>query len=170
MRLFIAIRFSPEVRSSLLDSIAQLKQQSISGNFTYPENLHLTLAFIGETNRLCEVQQAMESINFRPFSLTLSGTGNFGDLWWAGIRRSSELEALVRQLRDALEKQGVPFDRKPFRAHITLARRVDLPAPPAFSEKPVSMTVGSISLMQSERVSGKLIYRERFVKRAAQNP
>ena len=170
MRLFIAILFSPEVRHSLLDTVAQLKQQSLSGSFTHPENLHLTLAFIGETNRLREVQQAMESIDFHPFSLTLSGTGNFGDLWWAGLRRSAELEALVRQLRDALEKQGLPFDRKPFRAHITLARRVELPAAPAFSMQPVSMTVESISLMQSERVNGKLIYRERFVKRAAQNP
>ena len=77
---------------------------------------------------------------------------------------------VMLQVLDALEKQGLPFDRKPFRAHITLARRVELPAPPTFSAQPVSMTVESISLMQSERVRGKLIYRERFVKRAAQNP
>jgi 2'-5' RNA ligase len=48
MRLFIAIHFSPGVREVLLSAIDSLRAQAVSGNFTRPENLHLTLAFIGD--------------------------------------------------------------------------------------------------------------------------
>ena len=59
MRLFIAIRFSPEIRQTLLDAVSGLRAQARSGNFTRPENLHLTLAFLGETNQTKEIRTAM---------------------------------------------------------------------------------------------------------------
>lgn len=50
MRLFVAVKFSPEIEKSLTDLQAKMKENNIIGNYTNCQNLHLTLAFIGEAN------------------------------------------------------------------------------------------------------------------------
>ena len=60
MRLFVAICFSDEIKALLSSVCQKLKTQSLSGNFTRPENLHMTLAFIGESNRVAAVKSAMQ--------------------------------------------------------------------------------------------------------------
>ncbi len=47
MKLFIAINFTPEIKTNLLKIIQQIKQNSVGGNFTLKDNLHVTIAFIG---------------------------------------------------------------------------------------------------------------------------
>ena len=58
MRLFVAIRFSPAVEEALWTAVGDLRRQG-AGTFTRRENLHLTLAFIGETDRLEDARQAV---------------------------------------------------------------------------------------------------------------
>ena len=58
MRLFVAIRPSPAVRDVLLDVEAALRRQG-RGTFTRPENLHLTLAFLGEAESAAPAQAAV---------------------------------------------------------------------------------------------------------------
>ena len=77
MRLFISVDFSEEILEVLRDSIDQLKHQCRSANFTREENLHLTLAFIGETQRSEAAVRAMKRINMDSFPLTLNGFGHF---------------------------------------------------------------------------------------------
>ena len=60
MRLFVAIRPSPAVRDVLLDAEAALRRQG-RGTFTRPENLHLTLAFLGEAESAAPAQAALEA-------------------------------------------------------------------------------------------------------------
>ena len=96
MRLFIAIQFSPALRESLLDAAGQLRSQCLEGRFTTPENLHLTLAFIGEVPSDKPVRRALETLSFSPFSLSLEGSGHFRELWWAGLHRSRELDKRKR--------------------------------------------------------------------------
>ena len=48
MRLFVAVKFSPEIEKSLTDLQDKMKENHITGNYTNCKNLHLTLAFIGE--------------------------------------------------------------------------------------------------------------------------
>jgi 2'-5' RNA ligase len=50
MRLFITINFNDDTRSRLLALRDELRGKSKHGRFTLPENLHLTLAFIGEVS------------------------------------------------------------------------------------------------------------------------
>ncbi len=160
MRLFIAINFSDEIKSMLLDATETLKSQVLCGNFTRRENLHLTLAFIGETNRTTDVINCIDSVPASPFTLTFGGSGRFGDIWWAGIKRSGELAALAENLQNALCGSGFSIEKREFRPHVTLARelksdgRITLYIPPAV------MTVNRISLMKSERVHGRLLYTE----------
>lgn len=51
MRIFIAVQFSEPARKSVIDCMDSLRRQGVRGNYTRPENLHLTMAFIGETDQ-----------------------------------------------------------------------------------------------------------------------
>lgn len=59
MRLFTAITFDTSSKDRLSRHIAALKKSGAEGNFTRHDNLHLTLAFIGETERIAEAKASM---------------------------------------------------------------------------------------------------------------
>ena len=159
MRLFLAILLSDEMKDALINTQNAWYDAGIRGSYTAEENLHLTLAFIGEYPDAEPVLEALSEVSFTPFSLSLEGVGCFGDLWWAGMKESPALEAVVRRIRRALSGHGIPFDRKRFRAHITLIRKASGTLPETRAEH-ASMTVERISLMRSDRGRNGMIYTE----------
>lgn len=162
MRLFIAVHFSDEIRQNLLDAISSLRAQAVSANFTRPENLHLTLAFIGETGNTAAVRRVIDAVTAEPFPLTVGGSGRFGDLWWAGVDKNPSLQKLADGLRDGLSEAGFDIDRRAFKPHITLARQLVSDSPVQLTVPRATMTVSRVSLMKSERVNGKLVYTELY--------
>lgn len=160
MRLFLAIRFSDEFKTAIGSTITDLKGQGVSGNFTRPENLHLTLAFIGESTQVREISKAVKEIDFTPYFVELGGGGHFRDLYWIGLKNSPKLTSYVRRLRTALDEAGIDFDHKKFRPHITVVRRARADAPIVLKVPEAKMKVTRVSLMKSERIRGKLTYTE----------
>ena len=166
MRLFIAIRFNDEILGALEEIQDEMKMRGVRGNYTRPENLHLTLAFIGEYPDPEYVKELIRRVKFRSFKLGLQGMGSFGSrLWWVGLTESAEMKSAVRQLRRLLADAGIPFDRKKFNPHITLVRKPEvpkgLPEGPVPVEVPgAEMTVERISLMRSDRGKNGMIYTE----------
>ena len=162
MRLFIAIPLNEAMRDAVISVQEAFRSSGVRGNYTPVENLHLTLAFIGEFGDPDRVLEAMASVPFAPFALALHGVGAFGDLWWLGLRESPALSGYVRGLRRALAEAGIPFDRKRFSPHITLLRRA-VAGPkgmPGVEAPPAEMTVGGVALMRSDRGRGGMIYTE----------
>ena len=53
MRLFIAIQLSDEMKKALVACMHDLKKQGVEGNYVPAQNLHMTLAFIGEYESAC---------------------------------------------------------------------------------------------------------------------
>ena len=164
MRLFVAVELAPELKDALSDAIASLRSQGASANFTRRENMHLTLAFIGETPRLAEAKAALETVAALPFRIELQGSGAFGDLVWAGVRRNPDLDLLASRVRDALRGEGFRLDPKPFRPHITLARRLVCAEKPSVELPRASAPVRDFVLMRSDRVDGRLVYTPVFRK------
>ena len=165
MRLFVAVQLSEELKKSITGTLHDLKQKGVKGNYVPVKNLHLTLAFIGDYDDPDHVKSVIDGIRIRPFDITLSGIGAFGDLWWAGIEESAPLQAVVRRLRRALAEEGIPFDRKKFSPHITLIRRVEGrlsdESKDALSDRfDAAMNVDHISLMRSDRGKHGMIYTE----------
>lgn len=163
MRLFIAVVPDGAFRAALEELQAGLRAAGAEGNFSRSENLHLTLAFLGETDRVAAARSALEEVcGGGPFSLSLSGMGRFGGVWWAGTEKNARLAALAEELRAALTRQGFRLEDRPFVAHFTLSREVRVPKAPHLAVPPVSMEVRRISLMKSERIRGRLCYTELF--------
>ena len=163
MRLFIAIEFDEEILQALTKLQSEWKVSGVRGNFTPVQNLHLTLAFIGEYGNPNAVLEAMNSISFSPCSISLDGIGTFRDIYWVGISENNALSSYVRQLRRSLAEYAIPYDRKRFSPHITLVRRAEfnksieelLKNPPKGE-----MEVKSVSLMSSTRGKSGMIYTE----------
>jgi len=163
MRLFIAINFNNETRSCLLALRDELRGKSQRGNFSAPENLHLTLAFLGECDgkRTAAVKSVLSAVSFEPFDITIDRVGCFnrdsGDIWWASGEPSKGLLNLQRDLTDKLITSGFSLDRRKYSPHITLGREVMTDAKP-WQIEPFGETIGTIDLMKSERINGKLTY------------
>ncbi len=163
MRLFAAILLNREMKDAVGDVQQALRRQHVRGNYTPEENLHLTLAFIGEYGDPASVMEVMRAVCFRPFLITLDSVGCFDGVWWAGLRESPDLEGLVRVLRHLLADAGIPFDRKKFRAHITFLRKpYGIPAGNVSFGRPgpAGMQVRRISLMRSDRGRNGMVYTE----------
>lgn len=160
MRLFVALHFSPDIRRVLLDAIGDIRAQARQANTTRPENLHLTLAFIGETEAVAAAREAVDACVRPAFVLTVGGSGRFGDLYWAGIRENPALSQLAGNVRDALRQRGFAIESRPFSPHVTLARQVRCDTPLRLALPETAMTVRRISLMKSERINGRLTYTE----------
>ena len=164
MRLFVAVQFAPNVKEVLENVITDLREQTESGNFTRPENLHLTLAFIGETPKVALAKAAVDACGGLAFPLTVSGAGHFGDLYWVGIQKSPPLEDLAAKVQSALLDRGFSIEKRAFRPHITVARQVEAASPLRIQVPKTTMRVRRISLMKSERIQGVLTYTEIYGK------
>ena len=163
MRLFIAIRFPESILNALTSFQEELSSCGLRGRFAPPENLHLTLAFIGEYGRPDEVADAISSVPFEPFSLRLDGLGRFGDIYWAGLAENRPLSGYVRNLRHALADRNIPFDRKRFSPHITLVRKAVFlgdGALPRVTPPTAGAEIRRVSLMRSERGKHGMIYTD----------
>jgi len=181
IRLFIAIRFTPDVISKLCGLTDSLKRDSVSGNFSARENLHITEAFIGEVSAedVPLIKGIVDAVKFEPFSICLDSFGKFhsagsrfgagredeGSLYWIGCGNAPELLNIHKALTRSLREAHISVDTKPFRPHVTLGRRCVMKHD--FDEEAfrknipeMEVTVSRISLMKSERIKGKMVYTE----------
>ena len=168
MRLFVALVPPEGLRRDLERRGEELRGLCRRGRVVPWENIHLTLAFLGETDRRDAVERAMGRAAGAPFSLHTARPGWFpgkkGELWWMGVEVSPPLLALRRRLVRGLGEEGVWMDdRKPFRPHLTLGRDL-CPMDGAGLEGwaaacPVGVwRVREMTLMESQRDAGGLRY------------
>jgi RNA 2',3'-cyclic 3'-phosphodiesterase len=96
-----------------------------------PDNLHLTLKFLGQTDvdLVPEVRALMERAaqSSAPCELSVTGLGAFPNaqrpnVIWAGLQRADTLTSLAAELEAGLEPHGFPRENRPFVPHLTLAR------------------------------------------------
>ncbi|NLN56276.1 MAG: RNA 2',3'-cyclic phosphodiesterase [Clostridiales bacterium] len=169
LRLFVAVNFNNQIIDALCRASGDLKKKAGSGNFTKKENFHLTLAFIGETDRLSDVKRTLDGISFSPFEITLGKPGVFrrpgGDIYFVSAL-SDGLEGLANKVSEDLRESGFDIEKRKFVPHITLARQVVGSGDITFEVSPAVMAVNRISLMKSERINGVLKYTEVYLKEA----
>ena len=124
-RLFVAI----DLPEKLKESLGALPGQFEGARWIKPEQIHLTILFIGETNAASEIRSALSMVDGAPFELAVTGVGCFPEdarkaarVLWAGLTVPEAFILLREQVRSALTPLRLPPDPAPFAAHITLAR------------------------------------------------
>lgn len=132
MRLFVAIDISPEVREELERLRSRLLPLS-SLRLVDPENIHLTLKFLGEVpeEKVHKVVAELEKITFSPVKLQTTKLGTFPRVLWLGIKLTSELAQLQEQVQRVV-KPFAMYDPRPYKPHLTLARFEHLPKEQGF--------------------------------------
>ncbi|CAH0290393.1 RNA 2',3'-cyclic phosphodiesterase [Roseomonas sp. CECT 9278] len=125
LRLFVAFGLPPDIRSE----VAGLAGGIPGARWVPPDNYHLTLRFIGEIEnwRAQEVDDALAVIRGQAFDLALRGVGTFEKAGriqslWVGAERNDTLTHLQGKIETALQRIGLPPERKRFSPHVTLAR------------------------------------------------
>ena len=125
-RLFVALLPSEPARAAL----ASLAENLTRARWTPPEQLHLTLRFIGDVSdtELQRVREALAAVQVGPFPLGVEGVGRFPPrgqpgVVWAGVGTAHPfLLRLRQQVDDRLLASGVPFELTPFVPHFTIGR------------------------------------------------
>ncbi len=131
IRCFVAIEIDDAIKSELSSVIEELKPFGTGIRWVRPENLHLTLKFLGEVSeeRIPKIEKVLEVVaaQSRPFSLRVRGTGTFPEkkrprVIWAGIEDSEKLFQLQKAIEKALSGLGFKEEQREFTGHITLGR------------------------------------------------
>lgn len=125
-RLFAAIDLPQETRSAL----AAVCHGVNGARWTKPDQLHLTLRFIGEADdaAMARLRAALAAIRCPPLTLRVGGVGTFPPppappkILWAGVAPEVELLDLHQQVEHAVIGCGFQPERRGWQPHITLAR------------------------------------------------
>jgi RNA 2',3'-cyclic 3'-phosphodiesterase len=130
-RIFIALKIEPG--PELRNMIRGLRNASgnIRVKWVEPENIHLTLAFLGDTEeeRITAAAMILNKVCSATgqFSFTIGSPGIFKSyrdlkVIWTGIRDPEALVELRRKLSEELNYAGFRLEEREFRPHITIGR------------------------------------------------
>jgi len=132
MRLFVAVTLGAAIEAQVRTALEHLKGLAPRARWVPPENLHLTLSFLGEvaSERVPALAEALQRVGeaHAPLVLSVCEGGSFGSpshprVLWADIRGdTAALGALQAAVVEALKPLGFPPEERAFTAHLTLAR------------------------------------------------
>ena len=151
-RLFFASWPADDLRTALAPRIRALQPVGV-GRPQRPDQWHVTLEFLGPvpTSRLTAVQSAAAQVREGPCTIEFNSVEYWRRpevLTLVARVLPPPLEGVVDQLRAALAARGFEPESRPFRAHLTLARKVAHPVTPAAFE-PLRWPVADFSLVES---------------------
>jgi 2'-5' RNA ligase len=165
MRLFIAIKPRDLFLKALETISHELKRLLPNASFTPIQNMHITLCFIGETDKTELIKTVVASISFNPFDVEIGRLGFFGGsasaLIWIGLKEDNALESVSTAIRLKMRDNGIYFDARPLKPHITIARKAQIYDNFSFTYINIpkaSMRCDKIELLKSERFKGKQTY------------
>lgn len=132
MRTFIAIDLSEEAKRELAKLQSELKKSNADVKWVEPENVHLTLKFLGEVTDeyVIKVKEVLDKIasQFKPYEIMLSGIGAFPKLdyprvIWVGIEKGKiETKEIADKIEEELSKLDFQKEDREFSAHLTIGR------------------------------------------------
>lgn len=168
-RLFVAVDLPAEVKSALSELRDAWQKKIPTARWSKPENMHLTLRFIGANvpaEKVEPIKSALAGIRADRFNLSLARLGRFPPsekkaprVLWAGIMRNDGLDALHAAVETALNSAGFAPENRSFNPHITLARlKTHKPTPEADS----FLRAGSDFKTDAFRVDEFLLYESQL--------
>jgi 2'-5' RNA ligase len=179
MRTFIAISLPPEIQNSLAKLQQQLKTSGADIKWVEPQNIHLTLKFLGERDdkKIEKVMLILEDAakGKKQFKLRLSTIGAFPRIssprviWVGASEGDIETKAIAQELEEKIAKIGIPKEERAFSCHITIGRARSAKnignlikelsgLADKFGQETTEFTVNKITLYKSTLTSKSPIY------------
>ncbi len=165
MRLFIAIPLPKNILRTAFAAEQELQKASTSGRFVPEGNHHITVRFLGESDALADIADAMHEAvkDARPFLLRLGKVGHFTHsgtkTCYIGVEgETDEYFRIFETLEAALLDRGFVRGRGKPVPHITLARAVEHDESLALSVPPEAFRVSSVVLYESRTERGRMVY------------
>ena len=161
-RLFFALWPSGQVRRSIVDTAAPLISQ-FKGRIIQPQNLHITLRFIGqvtEETKRC-MHTAAQSVSGKPFDVKLDHLGYFkrAKILWIGPKQlPDDLVHLHQSLGEALSFCGYETEERKYNPHISLMRKCARPESVPH-ELAISLTINEFVLVESIQTESGVNYQ-----------
>jgi 2'-5' RNA ligase len=167
MRLFVALQLSAEVRETFAALLGELRRTDSKPRWVHPENLHITLKFIGHVaeETLPPICNALATVQVPPpMTIEFHGLGFFPNalrptVAWAGTQPLPELAALTDKIDSALTVCGVPRETRSFSPHLTLARLKETRLSDALRaqiEKEQNRSFGNQTIREFQLIESKL--------------
>ena len=163
VRTFIAIKLTPEIISDISRVQEELKRTSAQVKWVKPENIHLTLKFLGHitSEELEKVKIATrETLKpFRPFEINVSGLGafpkiNYPRVIWMGINKGKEeLKRIAFSIEENLSKNGFAKEKRTFSPHLTIGRVKSLKGRERLTEILTGNRVTNLGNMRVTKIS-----------------
>lgn len=129
---FFAVKLPPEAKNFLNNWVDEHKENYPFKNWVHQEDYHITLAFLGFAEQEM-LQKVIEKVKFileneTSFNLSFHKLGIFGKetmprIFWAGVFESDSLSTIQKKVYNQCIDVGFSLDKKPFRPHITIARK-----------------------------------------------
>lgn len=149
-----------------LCSLSEKLEVACSGRKVRAESIHLTLVFLGDmkASQLDTICLAANTVSGKDFDFIIDSIRywKFNRLVYATAGESpQELLNLVNSLKVAMSANGVSFDNRAFRTHITLVRKAGfhfLPESLCYLDIPILLPVREWILVKSEQVSDRSVY------------
>ena len=126
MRLFVGLDIPEDIRERMRTYVDDLKRRGEKAKWTNPDGWHITLKFIGWTNRDAEIREALKKISAAPFHIGFRDVGFFTPrqprIFYAGIEAPPALAELANKIDQALVSCCVEAEKRPYSPHLTFAR------------------------------------------------
>ena len=160
-RLFFALNPASRVRAEVA---AVQDALDVQGRAVPSANFHVTLAFLGmqDAGIIPDVCAAAASVPFPGCEIVLDRLGRFkraGVLWLGASEVPPVLADFQHRLVGALLAAGIGYDRKPWKPHLTLYRKLRT-APPTMAPVAVRWRLDGFSLVESVSVNRGVIYHD----------
>lgn len=125
MRCFIGIKLENRFDKKIKNINQFLYQNGVRGNFTDINNIHLTLAFIGEINEetAFKIKEEIERIDISDLYLEVNCIKTFKSYLILEVEKTEKLLQVQNEVINVLKKKRVSFDEKEYYPHITLVRK-----------------------------------------------
>ncbi|HWR35477.1 MAG TPA: RNA 2',3'-cyclic phosphodiesterase [Clostridia bacterium] len=127
MRLFVGIDIEEPIRKRITQFVDDLRKFAPELRFVGPETYHVTLKFIGETNKLEEIRRALSDVRSAQFPIDFRSYGFFPGaknprVFWIGIQAPVALQQLATAVDNVVAPLGFERADSPLSPHLTLAR------------------------------------------------